>query len=115
MQNSGVVKAGPGRACAQPKFILLMSRDHAQSTSVVSAMVKHSRCLAITNDLATPLVQSTQHQSVAVILSTLFRDPVLFRLVSDMDTFLSELKSEVDAGPWYLLVSTILGHDTISL
>ena len=41
--SSGVAKAGPGWACAQPKLVPLMSRDLAQSASVVSIMVKQER------------------------------------------------------------------------
>ena len=40
--SSGVAKARPGRARAQPKFIPLMSHDLTQSASVVSAMVKRT-------------------------------------------------------------------------
>ena len=41
--SSGIAKAGPGWARAQPKLVPLMSCDLAQSASVVSIMVKQER------------------------------------------------------------------------
>ena len=55
--TSGAVKARPGRARAKnTMFVLLMSRNLTRSTHERKANgLAYSRCLANTNDLATPL------------------------------------------------------------
>ena len=61
LRSSGVPKAGPDRAHAQPKapcFIPLMLRDLVQSAC---ERLAYSRCPANTNDLATPLLRRNSH------------------------------------------------------